>query len=36
MSTEKALDHILDHKFTQLRELLYVVTLVGICGDHIM
>ena len=25
-----------DHKFTQLRALLYVVTLVGICGDHII
>jgi len=25
-----------DHKFTQLRALLYVVILVGICGDHII
>ena len=25
-----------DHKFSQLRGLLYVVTLVGICGDHII
>ena len=25
-----------DHKFTQLRALLYVVILEGICGDHII
>jgi len=25
-----------DHKFTELRALLYVVILVGICGDHII
>jgi len=46
MSAENALDQVFrvhecravssDHKFTQHRALLYVATLVGICGDHII
>ena len=46
MWAENALDQVFkvhecravssNHKFSQLRGLLYVMTLVGICGDHII